>query len=176
MAVESRVSTCQSMKQYDYLLKFLLVGDSDVGKQEILSGMEDGSAESPFWSGSGKFSFVHFIASTLPLSSDHTLSLFCTFLKSTSFGQTLRTTVEHHRCFKCSLEFPVIIQISPCVWKSLSSCMLGMTSLNLCYIHRPSWETVTVLRQFQCGNEFHAFSEHWWCTSFGRLELRHRQI
>lgn len=52
MAVESRVSTCQSMKQYDYLLKFLLVGDSDVGKQEILSGMEDGSAESPFWSGS----------------------------------------------------------------------------------------------------------------------------
>lgn len=49
-----RVS-CQP-KQYDYLLKFLLVGDSDVGKQEILSGLEDGSSESPFCSGSGKLS------------------------------------------------------------------------------------------------------------------------
>ncbi|KAF4523039.1 hypothetical protein B566_EDAN012768 [Ephemera danica] len=38
-------------KQYDYLLKFLLVGDSDVGKQEILSGLEDGSTESPYWNG-----------------------------------------------------------------------------------------------------------------------------
>lgn len=35
-------------KSYDYLLKFLLVGDSDVGKQEILSGLDDGSQESPF--------------------------------------------------------------------------------------------------------------------------------
>jgi hypothetical protein len=40
-------------KQYDYLLKFLLVGDSDVGKQEILSGLEDGSTESPYWNGYG---------------------------------------------------------------------------------------------------------------------------
>jgi hypothetical protein len=38
-------------KQYDYLLKVLLVGDSDVGKQEILQDLEDGSAESPFCSG-----------------------------------------------------------------------------------------------------------------------------
>lgn len=37
-----------SQKSYDYLLKFLLVGDSDVGKQEILSGLDDGSHESPF--------------------------------------------------------------------------------------------------------------------------------
>lgn len=44
----------QQQKQYDYLLKFLLVGDSDVGKQEILSGLEDGSNESPFSSGSGE--------------------------------------------------------------------------------------------------------------------------
>lgn len=51
MAVEAR-SSCQQQKQYDYLLKFLLVGDSDVGKQEILSGLEDGSSESPFCSGS----------------------------------------------------------------------------------------------------------------------------
>ncbi|XP_034243274.1 ras-related protein Rab-40C [Thrips palmi] len=48
MALEPR----PQQKQYDYLLKFLLVGDSDVGKQEILSGLEDGSSESPFCSGS----------------------------------------------------------------------------------------------------------------------------
>lgn len=41
-------------KPYDYLLKFLLVGDSDVGKQEILSELDDGASESPFCSGSGK--------------------------------------------------------------------------------------------------------------------------
>ncbi|XP_059618746.1 ras-related protein Rab-40B isoform X1 [Phlebotomus argentipes] len=42
-------------KDYDYLLKVLLVGDSDVGKHEIISGLEDGSSESPFCSGSGEF-------------------------------------------------------------------------------------------------------------------------
>jgi Ras-related protein Rab-40 len=59
MALEPRPISQQ--KQYDYLLKFLLVGDSDVGKQEILSGLEDGSAESPFCSGGGKkiISVVH---------------------------------------------------------------------------------------------------------------------
>lgn len=30
-------------KDYDYLLKVLLVGDSDVGKHEILAGLEDGT-------------------------------------------------------------------------------------------------------------------------------------
>ena len=35
-------------KDYDYLLKFLLVGDSDVGKEELISGMEDGATESPY--------------------------------------------------------------------------------------------------------------------------------
>lgn len=44
-------------KQYDYLLKFLLVGDSDVGKQEILSELDDGASESPFCSGSGKCTY-----------------------------------------------------------------------------------------------------------------------
>lgn len=47
-------------KQYDYLLKFLLVGDSDVGKQEILSDLEDGSSESPFCSGGGNKTIVLF--------------------------------------------------------------------------------------------------------------------
>uniref|UniRef100_A0A336KX95 CSON001003 protein n=2 Tax=Culicoides sonorensis TaxID=179676 RepID=A0A336KX95_CULSO len=32
-------------KEYDYLLKVLLVGDSDVGKHEILSILDDGSSE-----------------------------------------------------------------------------------------------------------------------------------
>lgn len=39
-------------KPYDYLLKVLLVGDSDVGKQEILAGLEDGTTDSPFCSSS----------------------------------------------------------------------------------------------------------------------------
>lgn len=43
-----------SPKPYDYLLKFLLVGDSDVGKEELLSGMEDGATESPYPSTDGK--------------------------------------------------------------------------------------------------------------------------
>ncbi|KAL0588717.1 Ras-related protein Rab-40A-like [Plecturocebus cupreus] len=33
---------------YDFLLKFLLVGDSDVGKGEILESLQDGAAESPY--------------------------------------------------------------------------------------------------------------------------------
>lgn len=37
-----------SPKPYDCLLKFLLVGDSDVGKEELLNGMENGSSESPY--------------------------------------------------------------------------------------------------------------------------------
>ncbi|XP_031660703.1 ras-related protein Rab-40B [Oncorhynchus kisutch] len=35
-------------KAYDFLLKFLLVGDSDVGKGEILASLEDGASESPY--------------------------------------------------------------------------------------------------------------------------------
>lgn len=42
------------MKSYDYLLKFLLVGDSDVGKGEILDSLQDGSAESPYAYSSGE--------------------------------------------------------------------------------------------------------------------------
>lgn len=42
------------VKSYDYLLKFLLVGDSDVGKGEILDSLQDGSAESPYAYSSGK--------------------------------------------------------------------------------------------------------------------------
>lgn len=52
----------ESSKPYDYLLKFLLVGDSDVGKHEILQPLEDGSTESPFCVGSGEFCLAWFIA------------------------------------------------------------------------------------------------------------------
>ncbi|CAH6786579.1 Rab40c [Phodopus roborovskii] len=41
------------VKSYDYLLKFLLVGDSDVGKGEILESLQDGAAEDT--SGQGRF-------------------------------------------------------------------------------------------------------------------------
>ena len=46
-------------KSYDYLLKFLLVGDSDVGKEEILSGLEDGALESPYGGHSGELEGVN---------------------------------------------------------------------------------------------------------------------
>lgn len=49
------------VKSYDYLLKFLLVGDSDVGKGEILDSLQDGSAESPYACSSGE----HLIISSL---------------------------------------------------------------------------------------------------------------
>ena len=46
-------------KEYDYLLKVLLVGDSDVGKQEILSGLDDPQTETFCSGGSGsKFSNI----------------------------------------------------------------------------------------------------------------------
>ncbi|CAH1274369.1 ras-related protein Rab-40B-like [Branchiostoma lanceolatum] len=47
------MSTRSPKRDYDYLLKFLLVGDSDVGKQEILSGLDDGANDSPFGYGCG---------------------------------------------------------------------------------------------------------------------------
>jgi len=50
--VISTINTVNGHKSYDYLLKFLLVGDSDVGKQEIISDLDDGASESPFCSGS----------------------------------------------------------------------------------------------------------------------------
>ena len=48
-------------KSYDYLLKFLLVGDSDVGKQEILASFEDGTTESPYCSSSGAGNYFRWL-------------------------------------------------------------------------------------------------------------------
>lgn len=47
------------VKSYDYLLKFLLVGDSDVGKGEILDSLQDGSVESPYAYSSGEERSLH---------------------------------------------------------------------------------------------------------------------
>ncbi|KAK2536962.1 Rab40b [Columba livia] len=41
------------VRAYDFLLKFLLVGDSDVGKGEILASLQDGASESPYGSHTG---------------------------------------------------------------------------------------------------------------------------
>lgn len=55
---DSNVASSFSVaKNYDYTLKFLLVGDSDVGKEEILNGLneeenEEGAKESSFCGGS----------------------------------------------------------------------------------------------------------------------------
>ena len=45
--------TSSGSKSYDYLLKVLLVGDSDVGKQEILSGLDSGCVDSVYCSSTG---------------------------------------------------------------------------------------------------------------------------
>lgn len=41
-------------KPYDYVLKFLLVGDSDVGKEEIIACLDNKSTESPYGFSNGK--------------------------------------------------------------------------------------------------------------------------
>ena len=48
VSVEPKSPGLGSPRPYDCLLKFLLVGDSDVGKEELLGGMNNGSAESPY--------------------------------------------------------------------------------------------------------------------------------
>ena len=54
VSTQSRLANTNT-KQYDYLLKFLLVGDSDVGKDELLKELDDGATESPYaYSNSGK--------------------------------------------------------------------------------------------------------------------------
>ncbi|KAK6169070.1 hypothetical protein SNE40_020191 [Patella caerulea] len=81
-----------SCKSYDYLLKFLLVGDSDVGKEELLSGLDDGATESPYgYSSSG----IDYKTTTILLDGKRVkLQLwdtsgqgrFCTILRSYSRG------------------------------------------------------------------------------------------
>lgn len=75
------------VKSYDYLLKFLLVGDSDVGKGEILDSLQDGSAESPYAYSSGE------LVNNIP-------HIFTQNASNTSFSQNdlgsrLSLTVSH---------------------------------------------------------------------------------
>ena len=48
MVSPSSPNPLTAAKSYDYVLKFLLVGDSDVGKEEILNGLKEGSVDSPY--------------------------------------------------------------------------------------------------------------------------------
>uniref|UniRef100_A0A1Q3EYS6 Putative ras-related protein rab-40c n=2 Tax=Culex tarsalis TaxID=7177 RepID=A0A1Q3EYS6_CULTA len=77
-------------KEYDYLLKVLLVGDSDVGKQEILSGLDDGSAESPFCSGSAAYKTTTILLDgkrvKLQVWDTSGQGRFCTIIRSYSRG------------------------------------------------------------------------------------------
>ena len=47
-------------KPYDFLLKFLLVGDSDVGKEEILNGLANGVNDFPYGYSTSVFIFSSF--------------------------------------------------------------------------------------------------------------------
>ncbi|KXJ78388.1 hypothetical protein RP20_CCG004870 [Aedes albopictus] len=77
-------------KEYDYLLKVLLVGDSDVGKQEILSGLDDGSSESPFCSGSTAYKTTTILLDgkrvKLQVWDTSGQGRFCTIIRSYSRG------------------------------------------------------------------------------------------
>lgn len=79
-------------KPYDYVLKFLLVGDSDVGKEEILNGLEEGTADSPY---TGCSTGVYYKTTTILLDGKRVkLQLwdtsgqgrFCTIFRSYSRG------------------------------------------------------------------------------------------
>ncbi|XP_008555016.1 ras-related protein Rab-40B isoform X1 [Microplitis mediator] len=92
-AGEAATTKPRQEKQYDYLLKFLLVGDSDVGKQEILSGLEDGASESPFCG--GIYTYTSYKTTTILLDGKRVkLQLwdtsgqgrFCTIIRSYSRG------------------------------------------------------------------------------------------
>nr|KAF6442018.1 RAB40C, member RAS oncogene family [Rousettus aegyptiacus] len=86
------------VKSYDYLLKFLLVGDSDVGKGEILESLQDGAAESPYAYSNG----IDYKTTTILLDGRRVkLELwdtsgqgrFCTIFRSYSRGAQVRPAV-----------------------------------------------------------------------------------
>ncbi|XP_014663519.1 PREDICTED: ras-related protein Rab-40B-like [Priapulus caudatus] len=79
-------------KNHDYLLKFLLVGDSDVGKEEILGVLEEAASESPYQNSSLG---VHYKTTTILMDGKRVkLQLwdtsgqgrFCTIIRSYSRG------------------------------------------------------------------------------------------
>uniref|UniRef100_A0A8C5N4Y7 small monomeric GTPase n=1 Tax=Gouania willdenowi TaxID=441366 RepID=A0A8C5N4Y7_GOUWI len=93
------------VKSYDYLLKFLLVGDSDVGKGEILDSLQDGSAESPYAYSSG----IDYKTTTILLDGRRVkLELwdtsgqgrFCTIFRSYSRGAQVRNDHLYYEASK----------------------------------------------------------------------------
>ena len=46
--MEDSPPSSPSARSYDYLLKFLLVGDSDVGKGEIMGRLDESDPGSPY--------------------------------------------------------------------------------------------------------------------------------
>ena len=77
----SPLLTPLSSKPYDYLLKFLLVGDSDVGKQEILSTLENAASDMPFCAGPGMiFSIIFTVYFVLLCYSINLLIILLSFL------------------------------------------------------------------------------------------------
>ncbi|XP_026215342.1 ras-related protein Rab-40C-like isoform X1 [Anabas testudineus] len=96
-------SQSSPVKSYDYLLKFLLVGDSDVGKGEILDSLQDGSVESPYAYSSG----IDYKTTTILLDGRRVkLELwdtsgqgrFCTIFRSYSRGAQVRTCIFFLHC------------------------------------------------------------------------------
>ncbi|NXC15936.1 RB40B protein, partial [Corythaeola cristata] len=73
------------VKAYDFLLKFLLVGDSDVGKGEILASLQDGATESPYGYHMGKRRPPPAPGEFLPLDTSGQ-GRFCTIFRSYSRG------------------------------------------------------------------------------------------
>ncbi|KAM8943140.1 ras-related protein Rab-40B isoform 1-T1 [Lycaon pictus] len=63
------------VRAYDFLLKFLLVGDSDVGKGEILASLQDGAAESPYGHPAG----IDYKTTTILLDGRRVKLQLCTF-------------------------------------------------------------------------------------------------
>lgn len=77
-------------KTYDYLLKVLLVGDSDVGKGEILAGLEDGAQDSPYASTGAAYKTTVILIDgkrvKLQLWDTSGQGRFCTIIRSYSRG------------------------------------------------------------------------------------------
>uniref|UniRef100_A0A8D1HHN1 small monomeric GTPase n=1 Tax=Sus scrofa TaxID=9823 RepID=A0A8D1HHN1_PIG len=104
------------VKSYDYLLKFLLVGDSDVGKGEILESLQDGAAESPYAYSNG----IDYKTTTILLDGRRVkLELwdtsgqgrFCTIFRSYSRGAQVRPEVPQGVC----LYWPRVRPHVPCL-------------------------------------------------------------
>jgi len=96
-----------SPKPYDYLLKFLLVGDSDVGKEELLGDMDDGATESPYgFSSCGKILLSVLVVSLYSSNSKKLHRPIESSLTSMMFRHSSMQTVDLFVLFILLLELP----------------------------------------------------------------------